>query len=495
VLVFVVAYNAERHIRSVFERVPGDLFNNDRVSFLCIDDASRDQGPNVLTDWVRERNIRNVSVMRNPVNLGYGGNQKLGYRIAVDHGYDFVILLHGDGQYAPELLPKFVQAWDESDADVVLGSRMHKDGRPREGGMPMYKWLGNRTLTRFQNALTGLRLSEYHTGYRGYSTRFLRSVPFEINTNAFHFDTEILLQAAHVKARFVEFAIPTHYGDEVCHVPGMRYAMDVVRSTLQFKLHQMGMICSLRYRNLSPQRYRDKTGMLYTSHTMALKIVDREKPRTLLDIGCGPGHVARECRQRGVEVTGIDMHEPSSDTVHHFHRVQLEEEPLPVDPFAHDMVLLLDVIEHLEDPERFMVSMRNMSRSIPADRPAPLLLVSTPNVAFVGVRLNLLIGRFPYAERGILDITHKRLFTRRTLRRMLRDSGYRIERMRPVPVPFQAVVAGVPGKVLGSIARMLAAIWPGMFAFQFLVECRPLPGVQALLEMSRPHVLANDPSQ
>src|SRR5437870_11484973 len=124
VLVFIVAYEAEKHVRSVFERIPRELYNNDRVHFLLIDDASSDASVRVARQWVEDNNIDNVTLLRNPVNQGYGGNQKLGYRIGIDAGFDFIILLHGDGQYAPEMLPKFIQTWEESDADVVLGSRM-----------------------------------------------------------------------------------------------------------------------------------------------------------------------------------------------------------------------------------------------------------------------------------------------------------------------------------------------------------------------------------
>ncbi|MCS7032608.1 MAG: bifunctional glycosyltransferase/class I SAM-dependent methyltransferase [Phycisphaerae bacterium] len=491
VLVFIVAYQAQRHATRVLDRVPPDLWDDESVHFLLIDDASRDETISVASEWVRARGVKNITLLRNPVNQGYGGNQKLGYRIAIDAGFDFVILLHGDGQYAPELLPKFIETFRTTGADVVLGSRMQDLKDARRGGMPWYKVLGNRLLTTFQNRLTGRRLSEYHTGYRGYSTRFLRSVPFEINTNDFHFDTEILLQAFHVGAKIEEFPIPTHYGDEVCHVQGFKYARDVIRSTLQFKLHQLGMLCTLKYRNLAPDRYRDKTRALYSSHTMALRIVKAKRPRTLLDIGCGPGHVARECRKLNVRVTGLDFHEPEPDTMDEFHKLDFDHHRLPVDAFDYDMLLLLDVIEHLADPEQFLLDLRNSSQATEAVRRPPYVIISTPNVAFAAMRLNLLFGRFSYAERGILDITHKRLFTRSSLRRMLRDCGYVIEKIEGVPVPFEVVIGGSPGRMLGHIAAALVAIWPTMFAFQFLVTCRPLPGIKQLMRQSEKHFEAD----
>lgn len=491
VLVLIVAYRAERHIASVFERIPRELYNNESVRFLCIDDASSDETASVAADWVQKHQVDNVTVLRNPLNQGYGGNQKLGYRAAIDGDYDFVILLHGDGQYAPELLPKFIETWEQTGADVVLGSRMASIRSAREGGMPWYKVVGNRVLTTVQNRLTGQALSEYHTGYRGYSVAFLRRVPFELNTNEFHFDTEILLQAVEVGARIEEFAIPTHYGDEVCHVNGMKYALDVLKATARFKLHRWGMLCSLKYRDLHPHRYPDKTKTLYSSHIAAIETVRRMGARSVLDIGCGSGHVARECERFGARVTGLDVREPDAGAMSEFHLVDLELEPPPVDALQYDAVLALDVLEHLNEPEGLLLGLRNNSR---ADRPGRVVL-STPNVAFAGVRLNLLMGRFNYGQRGILDVTHKRLFTRQSLCRMLEDCGYRIESFRGIGVPFETVIGGRIGRLLGAISDRVAKLWPSLFAFQFLVICRPLPAPRRLLRQAQQYVLSSRPDR
>jgi glycosyltransferase involved in cell wall biosynthesis len=491
VLVFIVAYEAQKHIASVLDRIPKQYWNDPDVHFLVIDDASTDQGVNVAAAWARDHAAGNLTVLRNPVNQAYGGNQKLGYRIAIEAGFEFVVLLHGDGQYAPEMLPKFIETWRDENADVVLGSRMQSIQSARDGKMPWHKVVGNRVLTTFQNKMTGRNLSEYHTGYRGYSIRFLKSVPFEVNTNEFHFDTQILLQAFHVDAKVVEFPIPTHYGDEICRVPGLKYAKNVVISTLGYKLHRMGMMCSLKYRHLQPLRYRDKTSAMYTSHRLALNEIERLKPATILDLGCGPGFVAEECQKRGAQVTGVDAYDPLPGKMSEFIKVDLDRDVVPADMFDYDAVLLLDVIEHLADPERFLLDLRNISPATHAVRKSPHVILSTPNIAFAGIRFNLLIGRFSYAERGILDITHKRLFTKRSLLRTLRDCGYRVEKFIPVPVPFEVVMPNHTGRLLGHITNALARIWPAMFAFQSLVVCRPLPGIHQLVSQTERH-LASD---
>ena len=484
VLVFIVAYHAERHLASVLERIPRQLINDPTIAILVVDDGSGDAGAAIAAVWADSHDATNVSVLRNPVNQGYGGNQKIGYRLAVEAGFDFVILLHGDGQYAPELLPQFIDTWRRTGADVVLGSRMTNIASARKGRMPLYKIAGNRALTVFQNAATGQQLSEYHTGYRAYATNFLRRVPFELNTNEFHFDTEILLQAFHVRARIEEFAIPTHYGDEISRVNGLRYAKAVVGATLRFRMHQLGMLCDLRYRRLDTGRYEEKTYMSYSSHALALREVARVKPARLLDIGCGPGFIARRCQAMGVEVTGLDSSPPLPGMMSHFRLTNLETDPTPPDAMGFDMVLLLDVIEHLAEPEEFLLNLRNRSESSPVHRDAPVFVISTPNVAFAGIRLNLLLGRFNYAERGILDITHKRLFTRKSLAAALEQCGYHVTRMAASAVPFEAVMHGGMGRALGKLSEIAARVWPSMFAFQFVVVCTPRPGVTQLIRRS-----------
>ena len=492
VLVLILAYNAERHISGVLERIPRALINSKEVRFLVLDDASDDAGVDAVLRWVAKRHATNITVLRNGVNQGYGGNQKLGFRLALECSFDFVILLHGDGQYSPELLPALIDIWRRNEADVVLGTRMWSSASARSGGMPAYKILGNRILTRFQNLLTGKDLSEYHTGLRGYSTNFLRKVPFGINTNDFHFDTEILLQAFHARASVIEMNIPTHYGDERCHVNGLKYAYNVFKATLQFSLHRKGMFCSLKYRNFEQNSYADKTDLPYSSHRIALELIRAANPHTVLDIGCGAGYVARECEKAGVRVTGIDK-SPPPHTMSEFINARLEEGEWTVNINDFDLVLLLDVIEHLSEPEQFLLKLREAYQNYgDASSGPPPFILSTPNVAFITIRLNLLLGKFSYAERGILDVTHRRLFTRGSLQRMLQDCGFQIDKVLPVPVPFDAVFGKQLGAPLTSLSRLLCAVWPRLFAFQFMVLCRPWPGARQLLTQTEQFLIAEE---
>jgi hypothetical protein len=161
-----------------------------------------------------------------------------------------------------------------------------------------------------------------------------------------------------------------------------------------------------------------------------------------------------------------------------------------VDVFSYDAAIMLDVIEHLENPENFLLQLRNNSRHIDPSGRAPRLILSTPNIAFLFMRLNLLLGRFNYAERGILDIGHKRLFTKSSLIRLLTDCGYDVDRIEPVPVPFEVVVGGGLGRALAMVASLAVKVLPRLFAFQWLVVCRPKPGINHLLAVTeRPLVV------
>src|SRR3989454_12688949 len=169
-LVFIVAYHAEKTIEGVRARIPHTLTVDYDVEVLIIDDSSTD------STFERSESMRRAGalpfkshVLFNPKNQGYGGNQKIGFYFAIEQGFDFVALVHGDGQYAPECLPDLVKPLADHEADAVFGSRMITKREAIKGGMPLYKLLGNMTLTRFQNLVLRSKLSEFHSGYRIYS--------------------------------------------------------------------------------------------------------------------------------------------------------------------------------------------------------------------------------------------------------------------------------------------------------------------------------------
>jgi 2-polyprenyl-3-methyl-5-hydroxy-6-metoxy-1,4-benzoquinol methylase len=458
-------------------RIPPSLAADFDVEALVIDDSSTDATFG-RGDAVRRAQAVPfaLTVLFNPVNLGYGGNQKVGFHYAITHDFDFVALVHGDGQYAPESLPDLLGPLTSGDADVVLGSRMLVPGAARRGGMPFYKFAGNRVLTWVENRLLGTRLSEFHSGYRIYSTEALRRIPFHLNSDVFDFDTQIIIQLVLAGLRIRELAIPTYYGNEICRVNGLKYAKDVVVACLKVRAQQLSLFYDRKYDCAPPDRSPSRLDFPST-HTLAF---ERIPPGSrVLDIGCGGGHLTHALRGRGCRTAGIDQRPPARGSdLDDFRIGDLNQSPLPFDLAEVDCAVMLDVVEHLASPERFVDDfLRAASRN-----PGVRLLASTGNVAFGVMRLMLLLGQFNYGKRGILDLTHTRLFTFRTFRRLFEQSGFRVLEICGVPAPFPLALGnGRLARLLLTVNRALIRVSRTLFSYQIFVVVQPRPSLESLL--------------
>ncbi len=238
-LIYVVAYKATKHIVTVLDLIPFESYSNYEI--LVSDDASNDETSAIVQKYISQNPAKNIKLITQEVNLGYGGNQKFGYDYAIKNGFDAVVLIHGDNQYSPTLIPQIVDPILEDKVDVMLGSRMMNKKWALKGGMPLYKFVGNIILTKAQNFLLGAKLAEYHTGLRAFSTKSLARIPFKENNNGFAFDTDILIQLIDNKAKIGEVAIPTHYGDEICRVNGMKYACEIMIATTLSRAQRLGL--------------------------------------------------------------------------------------------------------------------------------------------------------------------------------------------------------------------------------------------------------------
>jgi glycosyltransferase involved in cell wall biosynthesis len=232
--ILVVAYNAESTIESTLSRIP-EAFVSEIHSILISDDKSKDLTSARATNFADSSRLP-IQVVSQPINLGYGGNQKFGYSWAIQNHWDVVVLLHADGQYAPEFIPQIVKPLLENKADAVFGSRMLNKRDALKGGMPKYKWIGNQTLTFLQNKLTKQNLSEWHSGYRAYTIEALRKLNLGNLSNGFRFDTQIILELLATKQRITEIPIPTYYGDEISHVNGLEYAREIIWDTIRHRV-------------------------------------------------------------------------------------------------------------------------------------------------------------------------------------------------------------------------------------------------------------------
>lgn len=466
-LIFIVAYNAEKHVLSVLDRIPESIWRGEpyQCDVLVIDDYSSDRTWQLCRDY-SARTSRRVTALRTPSNQGYGGNQKLGYTYALACGYDAVVLLHGDGQYAPEMLPEMLAPLAEGKTQVVFGSRMLRRRDALKGGMPLYKFVANIALTAVQNFIVGTRLSEYHTGYRAYAVDLFRRIPFRYNSDWFDFDTDIIIQLADQKVPITEIAIPTHYGDEICRVENIRYGVAILKACLQSRLQRLGIFYHRKF-DYEGINYKDKTAF-DSSHAFAVEQV--QPGETVMDIGCGAGHTARVLHEKGCRVYGMDYDVPEDTSIfENYTAINLEAGLGNVPDLGQDVILLLDVIEHLNNPEEFMESL--FSRTTGSKT---RIVMTTPNIAFIIMRLMLLLGRFEYGKRGILDKTHKRLFTFPSLRRLVEQSGFVIERVEGIPAPFPLALKNkFLGNALLTFNRWLIYVSKGMFSFQIGMVIRP----------------------
>jgi glycosyltransferase involved in cell wall biosynthesis len=480
-LIFVIAYHADATLAAVLARIPRSVFDDYECRVLVVDDASEDRTFEIGCDYRDTNPGVPLVVLRNEYNQGYGGNQKVGYTYAENEGFDLVAMVHGDGQYAPEALPALLEPFRRGAADAVFGSRMMTRLGALKGGMPLYKYVGNRILTTLQNALLGTRLSEFHSGYRIYAVATLRRIPYRLNSNDFHFDTEIIIQLFNAGARIVELPIPTYYGDEICRVNGLRYAKDVLLATVQNVFHRAGLLYQRRFDTSAEgnTHYDVKLGYA-SSHTFALQAVP--DGARVVDVGSGPGDIARELRRRGCDVAVVDQFVPGPATPDgiRVYQQDLNDEPrFPVRDF--DYVLLLDILEHLYSPELFLRRLRAQ-----LDHRARTFVISTPNVAFCVVRLMLLLGQFNYGKSGILDRTHTRLFTFRSLCRLLEEEGFRIRRVRGVPAPFPKVLGrGWAGRLAVALNLALIRVSKSLFAYQVFVVAESTPDVDFVLADTR----------
>jgi 2-polyprenyl-3-methyl-5-hydroxy-6-metoxy-1,4-benzoquinol methylase len=463
--VLVVAYNAESTLVSVLDRIP-TAASLQLAEVLVQDDHSSDDTHDVARAYLERESHLNLTVVRHPENLGYGGNQKAGYVYALDHGWDVVVLLHGDGQYAPEIIGDMIDPIVNGSADAVFGSRMMERGRARQGGMPLYKYVGNRILSTSQNALTGLSLSEWHSGYRAYRVSALAELPFRSNSDGFDFDTEIILQLAAAGKEIAEIPIPTYYGDEICRVNGIRYARDVMVHTARHRFGRSGFGVGRLGRVEEPYAFKPSPN---SSHGRILELLRDRPQQRILDVGCGPGWLAEALTDAGHVVTGVDADEAPGvrDRMHRFVRADLSHGLPDQLEETYDVVLAADIIEHLPDPAALLRQL--------ADRAGPngSVIASVPNIGHWYPRGRIALGRFDYDQRGILDATHLRFFTRRSFLRLAGDAGLRVVRRGATGLPLDALGLGDSALVTGTVGRVdraLTRLWPTLFAYQFVFE-------------------------
>jgi glycosyltransferase involved in cell wall biosynthesis len=246
VVVVMPAYNAAKTLRITYQDIPRHRVDG----IILVDDGSTDETLAIAREL-------NLMVFVHARNFGYGANQKTCYTEALKEGAGIVVMLHPDYQYDPTLLPEIVAPIESGEADIVLGSRFLL-GSVMKQGMPWWKYISNRFLTKIENGVLGLRLSEYHTGYRAYSREALEELPYLLNSDKFVFDQEILVQAADRGLRIREVPVPTKYFPEASSagfIASCRYGLSILFLLGRYELHRTGLWKQKQFESLRA-RYR-----------------------------------------------------------------------------------------------------------------------------------------------------------------------------------------------------------------------------------------------
>jgi 2-polyprenyl-3-methyl-5-hydroxy-6-metoxy-1,4-benzoquinol methylase len=471
--ILVVAYNASSTLAATLDRIPVEFRSKIQEVFVC-DDASPDDTYLVGLDYQKVTKDLPVTVVRHRENLGYGGNQKAGYQLAAEHGLDIIVLLHGDGQYAPELLPEIVAPLERGECDAVFGSRMMTKGDARKGGMPLYKYLGNRVLTTVENRALGSSLTEFHSGYRAYRVAALADLELAGSSDGFDFDTQIIIQLLDKNKKIVEIPIPTYYGDEICYVNGLSYAADVLKDVAGYRLAQLGFGTGEAIRVPEEYALKESEG---SSHVEILKLIEGSPPLRVLDVGCSGGRLAELLRDRGHHVTGIDVFETpeASKRVDVFIKADLELGIPQEVGTDFDLAIAADVVEHVRNADQLL---RQMAEHL---RPGGRLLLSVPNFGHWYPRLRTVLGIFDYDQRGILDQTHVHFYTRRSLVKAVRKAGYELQTFRVTGLPIDVLQPG-SGPLKKLVARLdswLVRARPTLFGYQFVLSLTPKQALES----------------
>lgn len=243
ICVVLPAYNAARTLEATYSEIPREVVDD----IILVDDASTD-------DTLAVAARLGIFAIAHDRNRGYGANQKTCYRFALERGADIVVMLHADYQYSPKLVLPMASMLCSGFFDVVLGSRILGIGA-LAGGMPLYKYIANRALTFVQNLLLGHKLSEYHTGYRGFTRAVIEALPLARNSDDFIFDNQMLAQIIYKGFRVGEISCPTKYFREASSINFRRsvvYGLGVLRTSISFRLARMGFARGTIFEGLVP---------------------------------------------------------------------------------------------------------------------------------------------------------------------------------------------------------------------------------------------------
>jgi 2-polyprenyl-3-methyl-5-hydroxy-6-metoxy-1,4-benzoquinol methylase len=404
---------------------------------------------------------------RQPRDLGHGGTRKAAFEYALRNRFDLVALMRGDGSHPAESLPDLLEPAIEGEP-LVVGSRLLDRREAVRRGMSASRLLSHTAATAVQNRILGLRLRDYLSSFRVYATDVLRRIPFQLNADDRLFDVHAIIQCRALGIRVCEVPVRGVWREGDAGREELRHVLRACWTAVNYRLHQL----HVRRRG----RYFVDLGIHYTlklSETGShMQIVDAIREGTrVLDLGCSQGLLAKPLREKEVRVTGVDGRAPDSRLARELETYLQWDLELPLElPVGRefDYVVCADVIEHLKGRRELLRSARRYLK------PEGRLIISTPNIALWFYRLSLLVGRFEYGPRGVLDHDHTHLYTRDSFRREVEAAGFRVVKERVTALPFEVLFESTGRSRLvrevSQLYQRLARLWPEMFAYQFVLE-------------------------
>jgi 2-polyprenyl-3-methyl-5-hydroxy-6-metoxy-1,4-benzoquinol methylase len=406
---------------------------------------------------------------RSPMPFSIGGERKNAFEDARLAGFDSVIFIRADGGQPPEALAPLLAAIREQPDRVLIASRFIERREAWRAGMPALRLLGYAITTSLQNRLLGLHLRDYQSSFRAYPMAAVVRVPYQLDGEGDAFDAEILIQLRALGVPITEVAALPAWREYVGDREGFARVLEACATALGYRFHQLHLTRDGRYLVEHDVRYTLKRSPS-SSHAQIIESIEPES--RVLDIGCSQGLLARPLAERNIRVVGVDALAPERvvPEIESYFQRDLEQ-PLDL-PLGRDFdyIVVADVIEHLRERRELLVGARRFLKE------NGRLIVSAPNIALWFYRLSLLVGRFEYGPRGVLDRTHVHLYTRATLRREVRAAGFTIERERVTALPFELVFESTGRsrlvRSIASIYHMLARMWPELFAYQIILEAR-----------------------
>lgn len=410
-------------------------------------------------------------VHRSPRQSGvtsYGACRKGALEYALWRGFDIVVHLRV-GLHPPESLPALVAPLRDTSAGLSVARRRLRGAQPGRDSRSLWRGIAGACTSALLNRLLGLRQRDHASSYRAVSLRALRHIPFQLNSDSRAFDTEFLIQCRALGVQTHEVDAGTRWSEEDSPIASLLAGCRAVGSALDYRFHQLHLTRRGRYLLDTGGHYTLKRSPSSSHAQIAAAI---EAGSRVLDLGCSQGLLARPLKEKGIQVTGVDIARSKTlaDELADFYERDLEcPLELPTGR-TFDYVVISDVLEHLKERQQLLRGARRYIEE------GGRLIVSTPNIALWFYRLSLLVGRFEYGPLGVLDRTHLHLYTRSTFRREIERAGFQIMGERVAALPFEVVFASTGrSRLIRGLAESyhrLARIWPELFAYQFILEAR-----------------------